>query len=608
MDLCKANPKANPPSREHQRQVIDAEIKSLEESIRVLRVRRNTLAPVSSLPTEVTAAIFSFLCLPGTSQQGGKPDHHLRSLRVAHVCRQWRNIALDLPLLWNHVDFTTVSLAGATEMLSRARTSPLYLAARVPIYLWDGPRFIAFQKELHSHLSHICHLSISADPSHLFRTLEGLISPAPTLEYLSLSIDKYRPRTPSRVSVPDNLFDGATPRLSCLKLRNCNISWKSPLLKSLENLEILMLSTNAKPSLAVWLDALDEMPQLKTLVLHSASPSGLFRFNIERTVTLPFLTHFDFSNSAEACALALAHLILPALTSLCLTAQSELPNGGDVRRLLPYVNQHSHGPQDTRPLQSVLIRGDRSRVDVFAWPVDIDVEVHNSFTSCASKPSARVAFSVTSEDWFIPNTHIEVLDATIAALPLDNLSTLTAQHHTRLCEQMWRRHAPRWSLLKRVRLAPPAARGFREMVLQDNGEGGGGFPLLPSLTKLDLIGAALSARRTLRLCDALMKRVEQGVPLEALDLTTCFATSRAVRLLGEIVVDVWGFAEDFDTEESILFASDSAAGSPFVTDNDSGTEDSPDDDEEEDSYTSDDDEGGDEEIDEDEEDSEMGED
>ncbi|KAH8993960.1 hypothetical protein EDB92DRAFT_1944240 [Lactarius akahatsu] len=550
MDLCKANP------REYQRQAIDAEIKSLKESIRVLRYRRNALAPVSSLPTEVTAAIFSFLYLP------------VWPMSVVN--------GATLHSIYPSSGITSISPS----------TAPLYLEARVPTYLWDGPRFIAFQKELQCHVSHICHLSISAEPFHLFRTLEGLISPAPTLEYLSLSIDKYRPRTPSRVSVPDTLFDGATPRLSCLKLRNCNISWKSPLLKGIENLEILMLSVNAKPSLAVWLDALDEMPQLKTLVLHSASPSGLFQFNIERTVTLPFLTHFDFSNSAEACALALAHLILPALTSLCLTAQSELPNGGDLQKLLPYVNRHSHGPQDTRPLQSVLIRGDRSRVDVFAWPVDIDVEVHNSFTSCAPKPSARVAFSVTSEDWFIPTTHIEVLDATMAALPLDNLLTLTAQHHTRICEQMWRRHAPRWPLLKRVRLAPPAARGFREMVLQDNGRGG--FPLLPSLTKLDLIGTTLSAHRTLRLCDALMMRVEQGVPLEALDLTTCFATSRTVRLLGEIVVDVWGPADDFDTEESILFASDSAAGDPFVPDNDSGTEDYLDDDED-DFHTSDDD-------------------
>ncbi|KAI9444551.1 hypothetical protein H4582DRAFT_2070281 [Lactarius indigo] len=593
------------PPLKRRTQAIDAEIKSLEESIRVLRHRRNALAPVSSLPTEVTTAIFSFLCLPGTSQQGGKPDHHLSSLRISHVCRQWREIALDLPLLWSHFDFASVNPAGATEMLARAKTAPLYVEARVPTYFWDGFRFSAFQKELQSHASQICHLSISAEPFHLRRTLEGLTSPAPTLEYLSLTIDKYRFKTPSRVSVPDTLFDGATPRLSCLKLYNCNISWQSPLLKGLENLEIRVLSTNENPSLAVWLDALDEMPQLKTLVLHSASPPGLvnfshgyflfndLRFNVERTVTLPFLTHFDFSDSADACALALAHLILPALTSV----------GGDVQKILPYINRHAHGPQDIRPLQSVLLRGNRRRVDVLAWPApDVDVEVHDPFTSCAPKLSARVTFSVLRADWYFPDT-IDVLDATMAALPLDSLVTLTAQHRIRFREQIWRRHAPRWLLLERVRLAPPAARGFREMVLQDNGGGGisgGGIPLLPSLTKLDLIDTALSKRRTLHICDALMKRVEQGVPLEALDLTTCFATSRAIRLLSEIVIDVSGPAEDFEAGEPIIFALDSAG--PFVSDDDdSGTEDYTDDDEDDDDFCpGDDDEEEDEETDEDE--------
>jgi hypothetical protein len=36
------------------------------------------------------------------------------------------------------------------------------------------------------------------------------------------------------------------------------------------------------------------------------------------------------------------------------------------------------------------------------------------------------------------------------------------------------------------------------------------------------------------------RRVEQGVPLEALDLRACEATEEAVRLFGEIVVDVQG--------------------------------------------------------------------
>jgi hypothetical protein len=63
------------------------------------------------------------------------------------------------------------------------------------------------------------------------------------------------------------------------------------------------------------------MPQLKTLTLHSASPiAPPFPFDVERTVTLPSLTRLDILASPGDCALALAHLDLPALTWLCLTA------------------------------------------------------------------------------------------------------------------------------------------------------------------------------------------------------------------------------------------------------------------------------------------------
>ncbi|KAH9170614.1 hypothetical protein EDB89DRAFT_2071824 [Lactarius sanguifluus] len=74
------------------------------------------------------------------------------------------------------------------------------------------------------------------------------------------------------------------------------------------------------------------------------------------------------------------------------------------------------------------------------------------------------------------------------------------------------------------------------MLLEDNGERES--PLLPSFTELVLVDSALSSRKALRLCDALMKRVEQGVPLETLDLRQCPATSSAIALLSEIVVDV----------------------------------------------------------------------
>ncbi|KAH8981805.1 hypothetical protein EDB92DRAFT_2093869 [Lactarius akahatsu] len=196
-------------SRENQRQPIDAEIRSL-------RRRRNALAPISSLPPELFAAIFSFLRLPlsGTTLQGMEPDRQLSWLHVTHVCHQWRELALNQPFFWSHVDFTTLTPAGATEMLVRAKSVPLYfsLEAWAPKFYWDGTQFRTFQKELQSRVSHICQLAISAEPFSLERVLEGLVSPAPILEYLSLSGKKNKDR--KRTSVTDTLFNGSTPKLT----------------------------------------------------------------------------------------------------------------------------------------------------------------------------------------------------------------------------------------------------------------------------------------------------------------------------------------------------------------------------------------------------------
>jgi len=182
-----------------------------------------------------------------------------------------------------------------------------------------------------------------------------------------------------------------------------------------------------------------------------------------------------------------------------------------------------------------------------------------------------VTFTIINEDWS-PGSDTGVFDAAMAALPLDSLVTLTAQDCTKLLDkQVWFHHAPRWPLLQRVRLAPTSARGFREMLLEDNGRSESA--LLPSLTNLVLVESALSARRTLCLCDALMKRVEQGVPLEVLDLRTCLATSRAVELLSEIVVDVLGPEGSLETGAQTFSMWDSGARGLFVYDDDSGIED-----------------------------------
>jgi hypothetical protein len=54
-------------------------------------------------------------------------------------------------------------------------------------------------------------------------------------------------------------------------------------------------------------------------------------------------------------------------------------------------------------------------------------------------------------------------------------------------------------------------------------------PRLPSLKTLILVDVNLTAVRTYDLRDMLIERVEQGVPLEVLDLRSCVVAERAIQ-------------------------------------------------------------------------------
>jgi hypothetical protein len=551
----------NSNSREYQRQTIDAQIKSLEDSIRALRLQRNALAPISSLPPEIIAAIFSFLPHMLSATTPPKRPDPLAWLRYSHVCHQWREIALNQPLLWSHVDFANISWAGAAKILARAKLVPLYLEARFLGDHWDNAQFSAFQEELQFHVSHIRHLLISANRQSLHKALEGLVSPAPTLESLSLSGERKQPRT----VVPATLFGGMRPRLSSLELSKCDISWKSSLLKGLRCLEMRSPSADMRPSLSVWLDALAEMQQLKMLTLHSASPiAPRVPFDVSRTVTLPLLTHLDISSSSKYCALALAHFDLPSLTSLCLKAIIHFPleHNDDVQKLLTYVARHAHGPQDTQPLQSALVFNRGKYIDILAWTVpDIDVDVHDPLTLISTTLPTRVALSFKSNDWYaIRGARTETIWKAMSALPLDSLATLILKDSMPGPGEVWLPNAPKWPLLRRVRLIRNAAYEFSDWLLAD--KGGCENPLLPSLKELVLVECYF-----FKFCDTLMMRVEQGVPLEMLDLRTCYTNrdySAAVRLLSEIVVDVLGPEEADEARSQIISTWDGLTCGPFV--------------------------------------------
>ena len=510
--------------------IIDEIISPSEASTGALKSRHNERAPISQLPCAVLTTIFSLLSVFAWNEGSG----NLAWIYVAHVCRRWRETALNHSHFWSHINFTRLTPVGMAEILSRAKTAPLHLEAY--FYKTNMERFEDLGKQLEAHIFHTRYLKLSG--CHLSTVVKRLVSSTPTLESLTLS------HTSSLyTTIPDNLFNCTAPSLTSLRLQqNCDIGWKSPLFKGLRILEILEPSEEARPELNDWLDALNEMPQLKELSLRSATPVAphadpLILPSISRTVTLPSLTYFYIGASAEDCALALAHLVLPTLTQLHVDIKSHNWDGEDVLLAIPYIVRNVCVLQDIEPIRSILIAGERKRTEVVTWTTPgADVKVRGPESLNSMSRSACFLFVANGDSWHY-GVKTAISDALLTLLPTDSVSTLTAQNRTRLSKGFWLRHASGLRLLEQARLVPTAVRAFKEMLSEDIPFDSDG-PQFPLLTKLILLDVRLTLIRTLHLRDTLIERVEQGVPLEYLDLRTCVAPNRAIQLLAEIVVDV----------------------------------------------------------------------
>jgi hypothetical protein len=393
-------------------------------------------------------------------------------------------------------------------MLSRAKMVPLHLKAD---FTKSSTQIDPFQRLLEAHISHTRGLKISGPLLSVFQLLLRAVSSAPALEFLSL---KHESGSSDRITIPTNLFNRTAPSLTSLRIKNCNISWKSPLLRGLRNLEIIRPSREARPELGNWLDALDEMPQLQILVLVYAtpqiSPTDPPTSEPLRTVTLPSLITFHISDSAKDCVLALAHLVLPALTSLHVDAGSLKRDGEDVRLLIPYVSRNVCEMQDTEPLRSILIDGKIEGANVVAWTIpDVDSKFFDPNTMVCESVPARLIFSSTGHKWPL-GVETEILEALLTHLPLNSVSTLTTRNNPDIRTEFWVNQAPKWPLLERASLTFGTALRFMRMLIEDAPPDG---PRLPSLTKLNLIGSkVIWTATTVR--NVLMERAKQGVPLE----------------------------------------------------------------------------------------------
>ncbi|KAG2056822.1 hypothetical protein BDR06DRAFT_1019403 [Suillus hirtellus] len=227
---------------------------SSSESVPALRFQKNTLA---HLPVEILANIFMYIVSEEESYMGvSNPRGASACLAVTHVCRHWRETALECSTLWAFIDGVSAQWLAIT--LERSKK-----AALVVIYNDPKPlRQCGFEKIL-SQLPRIKFLELCPSPPEADRILDCLSSlPAPLLHTFKFVV--FGNATFAK-PISDTIFQGEAPRLRSVQLVQCYFSWTSCIFSGLRSLHI-GLSPKRSP-LSQILSALRRMPELELLTL-----------------------------------------------------------------------------------------------------------------------------------------------------------------------------------------------------------------------------------------------------------------------------------------------------------------------------------------------------
>jgi len=240
-----------------QRQQTKAVLEDLTSQLEILRETMadvetriinmtNTLALVSSFPTEIIAAIFKEVGLSDGYSRGDM-DMQCRKLPsivlASHVNRQFRDIAIGTSSLWSSIDLhlsSTMDLYLMDIYLERSKSSLLDIHIVGNIVNFDIVHRVVGR--LLPHCGRWRSLSIEADSTVC---MHGII---PALQYLcvpklvSMDISLFKPWDPHLHGVCVSIFSGGALTLRSSKFVNLSLLECRPPLSALDTLDLQVVS------------------------------------------------------------------------------------------------------------------------------------------------------------------------------------------------------------------------------------------------------------------------------------------------------------------------------------------------------------------------------
>ncbi|KIY53370.1 hypothetical protein FISHEDRAFT_33448, partial [Fistulina hepatica ATCC 64428] len=331
-------------------QEIDDEIGTLETKVRALRSRRNAIAaPTARLPNEILSKIFHHV------RRANGPNKLGWIREVSHVCSYWRQVAINMPVLWNTPNLHCAR--WAVEMLKRSKKSPLYIIAEMT---YMTPKMVETVQLALQSLDRTRELSITASTGGLQRLFRHTLSYAPVLESLTIHNSRYPYVVDSGFNIPDSFLRGDAPRLRRLEIVQCQLRWDSPFLTGLTHLKIVDLMEHRRPTIDQLVNVLDKMPCLELLHLVDALPtlskSVMQPPHVSVKAVLPKLRMLFLTATVVECAQVLDAIEYPEWATVRLAVNTVPASEVDFSSIFPTLGRVQGGNASANPVRHMHVK------------------------------------------------------------------------------------------------------------------------------------------------------------------------------------------------------------------------------------------------------------
>ncbi|TFY64321.1 hypothetical protein EVJ58_g2690 [Rhodofomes roseus] len=321
------------------RQAIEAEIARYSNYLIDLRTRLNTFASISVLPPEVLSEVFMHTAGAGgrSTAQSDRWGIYMESLtrpyswiRVSHVCRHWRAVALNCPALWGNLTVTK-QREWMEEVLGRSKKAPLYVSVDISMSLPMGlsatfyPRVNSPQEDslasILSHTARIRSLSLGSKGPLSERILRLLDGPAPLLETLTMRFETGSHICNNEQDHIHKLLHPETSRLRQLHLHSVLLQWNNTSLPQLTHLTVTCKphQVTVQVHVEAFLRAIEQMSVLEELVVQSALTAPIDQGEVPTNLvqaSLPRLRYLRVLENTRNTISLLSHMTTPSLARL----------------------------------------------------------------------------------------------------------------------------------------------------------------------------------------------------------------------------------------------------------------------------------------------------